>query len=390
MNKDNCEYLERARALLPQIDAAAVQIDRDRRIPQSIVDALHGAGLFRLLLPRSLNGAEIDPVTFVEVMETIGGVDASTAWCLCQTAGVSMTAAYLGQAVAHEIFGRDPRAVMAWGPGPGSKAIVADGGYRVTGTWSFASGGRLANWLGAQCPVYDPDGTPRRRRDGRPEIRTMIFPASSAPMTDTWDVIGLRGTASDSYTVTDLFVPQERSVVRDNPAERREPGLLYCFPTGSFFSSGFAGVALGLARTMLDAFVALAHDKTPRGAAHTLRQSGVAQSQVAQCEARLRSARVYLLTTLGEIWEAVGGAGDVTLEQRMAIRLASTHAMQQAGEVVDTVYHAAGATAIFRTGAFERRFRDMHAITQQLQGRIAHFETVGRFLLGLDADTSWL
>jgi alkylation response protein AidB-like acyl-CoA dehydrogenase len=166
-------------------------------------------------------------------------------------------------------------------------------------------------------------------------------------------------------------------VVRDNPRERHESGLLYCVPTGSFFSSGFAGVAMGLARTMLEAFVALARDKTPRGYAHTLRQSGVVQSQVAQCEARLRSSRVYLLTTLGDIWEAAGGAGDVTLEQRMAIRLASTHAMQQAKEVVDTVYHAAGATAIFRTGAFERRFRDMHAITQQMQGRIAHFETVG-------------
>lgn len=87
MKVDRREYLQRVRALLPQIDAAAVQIDRDRRIPQPIVDALHDAGLFRLLLPRSLGGVEIDPVTFVEIMEAIGGVDASTAWCLCQTNG---------------------------------------------------------------------------------------------------------------------------------------------------------------------------------------------------------------------------------------------------------------------------------------------------------------
>ena len=97
-----------------------------------------------------------------------------------------------------------------------------------------------------------------------------------------------------------------------------------------------------------------------------------------------------LLASLDETWRAVGRAGDITLEQRMLIRLASTHALQQAKDVVDTVYHAAGASAIFASGPFERRFRDMHAITQQLQGRLAHFETVGQFLLGLDADISWL
>lgn len=386
----NADYLERARTLLPAIEASADRIERERRLPSSLVDALIEAGLFRMLLPRPLNGAELDPVTFVHVIEAIAGVDASTAWCLCQTSGCSMVSAYLPERVAWEIFGSDPRAILAWGPGPGARAVAVDGGYRLTGTWSFASGGRHASWLGGYAPIVLADGTARRRADGTPEARTLLFPAASATWTDVWNVVGLRGTASDTFSVSDLFVPHERSVARDDPAERRHAGPLYCFPTGSLYASGFAGVALGIARTTLDAFVALARDKTPRGSRSTLRENAVVQSQVAQAEARLRSARLFLMTSLAEIWRDVTRSSALTLEQRMLIRVAATFAIHQARDVVDTIYQAAGATAIFASNAFERRFRDIHTVTQQLQGRQAHFETVGRFLLGLEADTTFL
>lgn len=382
-------YLERARSLAPVLQAGADRIERERRLPERLLAALFDLGLFRLLLPRSLDGAEVDPVTFVQVIEEIGKTDASTAWCLCQAAGYSMVSAYLSPEVAAEVFG-DRRAVLAWGPGPGARAVAVDGGYRVTGTWSFASGGRHATWLGGYAPIHEPDGPPRRRPDGSAEARTMLFPAASATWTDVWDVIGLRGTASDSYTVTDLFVPAERSVARDDPAERRQPGPLYCFRTGSLYASGFAGVALGIARSTLDAFLELARDKKPRGFTRPLRESGVVQSQVAQAEAGLRAARMFLLGSLDEIWRAVGRAGHVSLDQRMTIRLAATYAIQRARDAVDLVYQAAGATAIFTGSAFERRFRDMHAVTQQLQGRPAHFETVGQFMLGLEPDTAFL
>jgi alkylation response protein AidB-like acyl-CoA dehydrogenase len=384
------EYLERARGLAALIEASADQAERERRLPEPLVTALVDATLFRLLLPRSLDGGEVDPITFVRVVEDIAKTDASTAWCLCQVSGCSMVAAYLDPGVAREIFGSDPRAILAWGPGPGARAVAVGGGYRVSGTWTFASGGRHATWLGGPCPVYEADGTPRRRADGSPEGRTMLFPAERATMIDVWNVIGLRATGSDSFSVSDLFVPREHSVARDDPAERRYSGLLYCFPTGSMYAAGFAGVALGIARSTLDAFIALARDKMPRGYRQPLRESAVVQSQVALAEARLGSARTYLLAELGEIWRAVGRAGTLALDQRVRIRLAATHAIQQAKEVVDGAYHAAGATAIFEGSAFERRFRDMHAVTQQLQGRVAHYETVGRFLLGLETDTSFL
>jgi alkylation response protein AidB-like acyl-CoA dehydrogenase len=384
------EHVERARRLAPEIAACADQIEAERRLPAPLLAALVESGLFRLLLPRSLEGAEVDPVTFVRVIEEIARVDASTAWCLCQASGCSMVAAYLSPAVAAEIFGRDPRAILAWGPGPDARAVAVDGGYRVSGTWSFASGSRHATWLGGYCPIYEPDGTPRRRPRGAPEGRTMLFPASSARLLDVWHVIGLRGTGSDAFAVSDLFVPREHSVARDDPAERRHPGALYCFPTGSLYASGFAGVALGLARTTLDAFVDLARQKTPRGFRRHLRENAVIQAQVAQAEARLESARLFLLASLEEIWGDVGRVGSLALDQRVRIRLAATYAIHQARGVVDFAYHAAGATAVFTSSAFERRFRDMHAESQQLQGRQSHFETAGQFLLGLDPDTTFL
>jgi indole-3-acetate monooxygenase len=145
-------------------------------------------------------------------------------------------------------------------------------------------------------------------------------------------------------------------------------------------------VALGLAGAMLTAFLGLAGDKTPRGFKHLLGESAVIQSQIAQAQAKLRAARAFLMMTLEEIWSAVGRRGTLELDQRVQIRLAATYAIQQAKEVVDPAYQAAGSTAVFMTSAFERRFRDMHAITQQMQGRQSHFETVGRFMLGLDLD----
>jgi alkylation response protein AidB-like acyl-CoA dehydrogenase len=384
------EYLERARALRPRIEAQGDLIEEARRLPPALVDALVDAGLFRMLLPRSLDGGELEPAAFVRVIEEIARADASTAWCLCQASGCSMSAAYLSPAVAWEIFGRDRRAILAWGPGPDARAVAADGGYLISGTWSFASGCRHANWLGSYCPIYEPDGSPRRRGDGKIEARTMLFPAEQATILDVWRVGGLRGTASDSFTVSNLFVPREHSILRDDPSERQESGPLYCFPIGSLYASGFSGVALGIARRTLDALIELAQDKTPRGMSRTLRENAVVQSQVAQAEAQLSSARLFLLASLEEIWREVRRAGGITLDQRMRIRLAATYGIQQARQVVDIAHHAAGGTAIFTSGPFDRRFRDMHAVTQQLQGRQAHFENVGRFLLGLEPDTTFL
>src|SRR6202051_4030836 len=155
-----------AEAIPPEAAATSNEIETTRRLPPALLDQLHEAGLFRLLLPRSSNGIETDPITFFHVIETIARADASTAWCLSQAGGCAMSAAYLDLPVAHAIFGGDPRAVLAWGPGPQVRAIECEGGYRVTGVWAFASGGRHATWVGAHCPIFAADGSPRLDADG--------------------------------------------------------------------------------------------------------------------------------------------------------------------------------------------------------------------------------
>jgi indole-3-acetate monooxygenase len=378
------DYIERARGLAPLLQDADDEIEEHRQLPARVVDALIEGGFFKLLIPRSLGGAELDPLSYVQVLEELGKAEPSTAWCLGQNSGCSMSAAYLDPAIAREIFG--PRqGILAWGPDlPGSgRSVVAEGGIRVTGRWGFATGSRHATWLGAHVPLFDKDGTPRLNPNGRPQIRTVLFPKSRAEIIDNWQVIGLRGTGSDSYAVEDLFVPQQYTCGRDNPAERREDGTLYKFTSGMVYAMGFSNVSLGIARGAFEAFIELARDKIPRGARNPLRNNNVIQSQVAQCEARLRSCRAFIHETLEEMWDEATRHGDFRPDQHPRLRLAATWAIQQSREVVAQIYSAAGATAIFNDNPFERRFRDMHAGSQQGQGRPVHFETVGQILLGL-------
>ncbi|HTV45962.1 MAG TPA: acyl-CoA dehydrogenase family protein [Stellaceae bacterium] len=381
-------YLDRARELGPTIAAAAAALERRRELPEPLVAALVQHGLFRLLLPRSLGGAELPPAAYVPVIEEVARHDASVAWCLGQACGCSMTAAHLTPEAAREIFGGE-RGIVAWGP-PGSPAEARSvpGGYRLSGSWSFASGSHHAGWLGAHVTVCAADGSPRLRPDGSPMFRTLLFPKAHAEMTDIWHVIGLRGTGSDSYRVTDLFVPEAHSVERGSATAPREPGVLYAFSSSNVYSAGFAGVALGIARASLDAFVELARDKIPRGAQQTLRDNHVIQAQVAQAAARIGAARAFLLGGLDDIWHEAETTGRLSLDHNTTIRLASTWAIHQAKDAVDTLYHAAGATAIFEDNPFERRFRDIHTVIQQYQGRQAHFESVGQVLLGLAAENT--
>ncbi|MBU6271723.1 MAG: acyl-CoA dehydrogenase [Betaproteobacteria bacterium] len=384
-------WVARARALLPMVALEADAIERERRLPPALLDALHGQRLFRLLLPRSVDGEELDPLSFFHVIETIARADASAAWCLCQAGGCAMAAAYLAPAVAASIFGRDSRAVLAWGPGPGARAVRIEGGYRVSGDWSFASGGRHATWLGAHCPVTHPDGTPVTAADGRRVERTLLVPAAAVQWTDTWNTVGLRGTASDRFSLRDHFVPEDHSITRDHRFECREPGPLYRLPANLLYQVGFAGVALGIARGALDAFTALAIDKVPRGQRSLLRDNAVVQSEYAQAEAGARAARAWLLQTVDELWREIGQPeARLSMGQRIRVRMASTHAIHQARAAVDRVWNAAGASAIFAEQPLERRFRDIHTVTQQLQGRLSHLETVGAWLLGADPDLTFV
>ena len=251
----------------------------------------------------------------------------------------------------------------------------------MTGRWDFASGCRHASWMGAHGTVVEPDGSLRLNNFGRPTLRTWLFLVEQAVLLDNWDPIGLRGTASESYTVEDLFVPEEFTGTREDPTLRREPGPLYAFPQQTLYSVGIASVALGIARGMLDAFVELAVRKTPRGTGR-LADNAVIQADVARAEGRLGAARCYLIDTVTEIYRRAGPSSPIDIPDRARARLAGSNAISDAVAVANGTYKAAGVDAIFPGSPFERRFRDIHTLSQQIQSRDAHYETVGQVLLG--------
>ena len=371
----------RARALGPAIDQATAAIEATRRLPAALTAKLHEARLFRMLLPRSVGGDQVEPGAYLEAVVEISAHDASIGWMLFVANSTALIAPFVAPEIAAEIFA-SPTAVVAWGPPSGLRAKAVPGGYRVDGTWDFASGCRLASWMGAHTLVEEPDGSLRLNQFGRPAIRTFLFPLKNCELHDTWDTLGLRGTASDSYSVRDLFVPEAYSSTREDPALRREPGPLYAFTMQGLYAVGAAGVGLGIARAMLDGLIELATKKVPRGLVR-MADSPSVQGDIARAEARIGSAKAYLLEMLADIYARADDSEPVGVQDRARLRLATTNALHAAVEVCDFVHKAAGVDAIFRgRGPFERRFRDMHTVSQQIQARGAHFEAVGQVLLG--------
>jgi alkylation response protein AidB-like acyl-CoA dehydrogenase len=374
----------RARDLGSEIAASADEIERTRRIPAALLEKLHDSRLFRMLLPRSAGGDEIEPAVYVAAVEELARHDASIAWNAFVANSSALIAAFLEPAANRAIFA-DPRSIVSWGPPNASRATAVEGGYRLTGKWDFSSGCRQASWMGAHGHVLEADGTLRLNRFGRPTIRTLLFPAEQATLIDTWQTIGLRGTASDSYGVDDVFVPETFSTTREDPTLRCERGPLYAFTMQGLYAAGVAAVAFGIARAMLLEFTTLASRKSPRGLTR-LADNAVVQADVARAEARLGSARAYLIETLTAIYAGAGDVAPIELDERARVRLACTNAIQGAAEVADFAYKAAGVDAIFPGSPFERRFRDMHTLSQQIQARNAHFEQVGQVLLGVPPD----
>ncbi len=384
---DEPDPIERARALKPLVAEASDEIERIRQLPERVFKALSEAGLFHMMAPKSIGGGEVHPAIYGQALEQIAQGDASTAWSIGQNSGCSMSAAYLAPEIARECFA-PPHGILAWGPfAPTTgKAIAVDGGYKVTGKWGFASGSRHAKWLGCHVLVYEADGTPRKNAEGRHAPRTMVFPKSSATVIDNWQVIGLRGTGSDSYELNELFVPERYSFARDSLGDLREPGTLYKFTSGMMYAVSFSFVSLGMARASLDEFLRYATERKPRFSERTIAHNNVIQGEVAKADAKLRASRAFILEAIDALWDEALKGNRGNREQLRTLRLACTWAINQAQEVVNMAYNQAGAQAIFTGHPLERRMRDIHAGTQQGQGRPVQFEHVGQVMLGLEPE----
>ncbi|MFV0295419.1 MAG: acyl-CoA dehydrogenase family protein [Hyphomicrobiaceae bacterium] len=379
--------IESARAIRDLLKTAAPRIEEARELPPDVLAAMHEAKMFRLLLPASFGGCELDLKTHAEVLELVASGDASAAWVMSQGAGCAMAAAFLDPEPARRWFG-PPDAALAWGAGIQGKAVAVAGGYRVSGKWMFASGSRHATLLGGHSYIYEADGSRRMKADGSPVDRTMLFKRSQAQVDDVWHVVGLRGTGSDTFAVDNLFVPECDTIDRENPGELRETGTLYKFNTTLAYGVGFSALQLGIARGMIDDLKDLALTKTPRAAVMSLRENPVFQTQIAQLEARYEMARAYLHKTVGDLWSEVEDAGgEITVAQRARLKLCTCHVINHCFEVTVEAYRAAGATAIFPTNPFERRMRDAMTASQQTQGRGTNYVTTGRVILGLPPES---
>lgn len=362
--------LARAQALAPRIAAAADAIDEARELPADLADEMKAQGLFRLLVPRSVGGEEMDWPDYLDVVRTVAAADASVGWCLNQGAVFATTCCRAPEALAREVWG-DPATVVGNGPPQGRVELTpVAGGFRLRGRWMFSSGCRHANWLAA---LSGGAGQPPRLH---------LLPREDVELIDVWHVRGLRGTGSFSFRVDNVLVPDARTIRLDVPP--RETGPIYAIPQALLFACGFGSVALGVARAGLDATIELAADKRPRFGSAPLCEDPVIQRQIGQAEATWAAAKALLGEAVAAVWRSVRARGRINVAERIALRMAGTHAIRQSAAVVDIAYNLSGSTSIFAERDIQRRFQDIHVITQQVQGREAHYETAGQFFLGLE------
>jgi len=347
--------------------ADADVIDHERALTDRVLDSIRAHGFFRLLVPRRFGGAELPLPAYVPLIERIAQGDASTAWCVNQAAVYATMASRAEPETASEIWG-DPHTVVANGPPAPATIKPVQGGHRLSGRWEFSSGCRHANWFAAATMVDR-------------GMQVSLVPRADVSLVDVWHVQGLRGTGSFSFEVSDAFVPTRRVFDFNSPA--REPGPLYTVPVNLLFAAGFAAVALGNARSALDAAHELLSGKRPVFERTDVRERASVQLDVGRAEATWGAARAFLTESIAALWGSATAEGGPSRKSRIGLRLASTHAIQCAADAVQTVYRTCGSTPIFDASPMQRRFQDAHVITQQVQGRLSHYETVGQELLGM-------
>lgn len=382
VSMDANRLLEAAHGLGPAISAMRDEIERERRLPARLVEALYKHGFFNLWLARDFGGPELSQVDYVRVVEALARYDGSVAWCVATNAAYSRFSGFLPEPVARRIFVED-RAAIAGNMGPIGKAHVVKGGFRVTGRWAYGSGIAHCKWALGGCVVHDQDG-PRRGSGGALETAIAFFPTREANVIDTWDAGGLRGTASHDYQVEDLLVPETYACNGRVPLLSRP---LYALPHYTAYCVPIAAVPLGIARAALDSVRELSTSKIARISPTLLNENPVVQGGIGRAEATLRAARAFLFEACEDAWNTVASGAELTLDQRASVRLSCAQVADAAKSVVGIAYDIGGGTSVYESCPLQRCFRDTHAAVQHVQVQGGNFETVGRILLGLDAGT---
>ena len=364
------------KALTPSIAVRAEEIERARRLPPDLVDELLAAGCFRMLVPRSHGGAELDLLDQLQVLEELARADASVAWNVMIGSEGPVVFRMLPRASFDALYADGPDVIIAGSFNPIGVATPVEGGYLVTGQWAFASGCHHAHWFVGHCVVDD----------GRePPLRMMVLPMSDVDVKDTWSVSGLCGTGSHDVVVNGAFVPDELSFVFvDSEPSVDVPPLR--IPEVTRAAIQIASVAIGVARGALDEILALAIGKTPAFVEGPLASNPLFQHQFGEAETLVRAARTALRGEADIVWAKAQAGSTFTPEDRAHVRGTTTWVARTAAAIVDTAYQAGGSSSIYTSNPLQRRLRDVHVLTQHFTMKADTFTKVGAVLAGQEVD----
>jgi alkylation response protein AidB-like acyl-CoA dehydrogenase len=373
------DILDNARTLaegVRQKDLAA-EYDRLRRLPEDIVQNIRDAGIMRMNMPKIWGGPEMSPMEQVEVIEALSRADASIGWCSFIWCDSGIYSGYLDDAVAREMYPRLDMATSGW-VYPVAPAHRVNGGYRVTGEWMFGSGCNHCDWLVAGCVVFEND-EPVLDADGRPQWRILMARPDDYEILDTWYTTGLRGTGSNDYQTSDLFVPEERSFSLFEPAKRE--GAIWARP--DHFLRKMSGVPLGVAADAIDTAKRMLTDKTDKMSGVLYRDIPRVQSALAESHGLLAAARSYVFSSLETQWRKIEAGEVPSDDDRANAWLSRTNAFQTGRQVVSLLYDTIGGSAIYsQKSPFDRHLRDMQTACQHVVAQTKGWEGVGSLLLG--------
>jgi alkylation response protein AidB-like acyl-CoA dehydrogenase len=381
--------VQAAAALRPVIRAYQEEIERAQRLPHALVEQLHAAGFYRLVIPHALGGLQVDPLTYLRVVELVAEGAGAVGWNLANNGIGQLLTLGLPDEGVHEIYTHGANTVIA-GTAVlgGGQAVPVAGGYRVSGHWRFGSGCQESTWLLGSFQILD-DGQPRRSPDGTLLYWRGVFPRADVQIVaGSWDVSGLRGTGSFDWTVEDVFLPERRTMVHagvplDNQWQRW-PGVPYALPTQAWVGPHHSAVITGIAQAGIDALIQLAGEKTPRGRTRLLCDNPQVQDAVGRADAMLHAGRVYRSAMITEIWHTVAAGQEPTREQRARCRLAAVYAADNARAAMDLMYRHGGSTSFQRASRLAECWRDLHVVGQTVTIAPEWYPIGGRVYLGMD------
>lgn len=375
---DTEAILANARNLVPTIREQADAIEKGRRLPAPLVDAMSDAGIFRIAMPRAWGGPEMSPLDQIELMEILAYADPSAAWCASILSDSGFYAGFLEDEAARKLFPNlDARAAGMLAPV--GRAEIVPGGYRVTGKWAFGSGSLHATHLTGGCLVLN-DGQPIMEENGYPRWRVMIFDPADVEILDTWYTTGLAGSGSNDYSVSDAFVPEQHTFHALGTPRRSEPLYRY----HGFFFANVPGIPFGMARAALDEAREVAASKQVYPPLRLLREDAQVQTAFGEAEATLGASRAYVADVMGSAWAKLGAGDSLSLEDRARIGLCIVHAGRSAGRIIDLACEIVGSTALYRKSRLERLRRDMIAVNSHIVHQTKTYGAAGRVLLGAD------